>query len=174
MVRIIAGSFKSRQLKTGKNRSIRPTQGRVKEILFSKLGDMEGLRVTDLFAGTGNLGFEALSRLADHCTFIDNNRLAINIIRANAIALDVLNQVEIRCVDVLRYMSHPEIADLYFADPPYGYEYLDELGEAFVKLPQGTTIVLESGRDMPIPKNIENKLASRRIIGETSLNFIKV
>lgn len=174
MIRIIAGSFKSRHLNTGKDRTIRPTQDRVKETMFSILGDIEGQRVVDLFAGTGNLGFEAISRGAAHCTFIENNRQSIEIIRSNAAVLSVQDQIDIFNIDAIRFLQNPEHAGIYFADPPYRFPKLDELFDSFLRLAEGTTIVLEAEKELVIPPSIQTKLTSRRIIGETSLNFIRV
>ena len=86
-MRIIAGQWRGRNLATPKGDETRPTADRTREALFSmlvsRLGSFEGLRVADLFAGTGALGLEALSRGAAHCTFVENERLALDALKAN-------------------------------------------------------------------------------------------
>jgi len=174
MIRIIAGSFKSRHLKTGKDRTIRPTQDRVKEVMFSILVNIEGQHVVDLFAGTGNLGFEAISRGAAHCTFVENSRQSIEIIRSNATLLSVQDQIDIFTIDAIRFLQNPQSSDLYFADPPYRFPKMEQLFDSFLRLTEGATIVLEAEKELIIPPVVQPKLTSRRFIGETSLNFIRV
>ena len=106
MVRIIAGSLKGRLIKSGKNPSIRPTKDRVKETLFAKLGNIENKRVIDIFAGTGNLGFEALSRGAEHCIFVDDSKINTEIIKSNALSLKVFDKVDIRRGDAIRFFKN--------------------------------------------------------------------
>ena len=83
-MRIITGKYKGRKLYTPKDRHVRPTSDRVKEAIFSMLGEaIMDNRVLDLFAGTGSLGLESLSRGASHCVFVDNNRESIQLIKDN-------------------------------------------------------------------------------------------
>ncbi len=131
MVRIITGKYKGRLLKLVKGDDIRPTSDRVKETLFNVLSsriNFENLVVLDLFAGTGALGFEALSRGAEKAVFVDNSRIALKMIKENAQMLGCSNKVLIINDDVLNFIEYSnEKFDLIFADPPYMYPHIDKL-----------------------------------------------
>ncbi len=120
-MRIIAGQWRGRPLLSPPGDSTRPTADRVREALFSmlasRLGSFEGLRVADLFAGSGALGLEALSRGAAHCVFVENDRRAVETIRANIAALGASGEVLARSAE---HAALPAPADLAFLDPPYG------------------------------------------------------
>lgn len=119
-MRIIAGQWRGRTLEAPDGRATRPTADRVRETLFSmlasRLGGFEDLRVADLFAGSGALGFEALSRGAAHVTFVENDQTAAAVIRRNAEKLGAPVQVYAGSALAL---PHSEPFDLVFADPPY-------------------------------------------------------
>jgi 16S rRNA (guanine966-N2)-methyltransferase len=119
-MRIIAGKWRGRVLQTPPGRGTRPTADRVREALFSmlasRIGSFDDLRVADLFAGSGALGFEALSRGAAHAAFVENDAKAAGIIRRNAERLDASVQILGGSALVLP-RSQP--FDLVFADPPY-------------------------------------------------------
>ena len=119
-MRIIAGKWRGRRIEAPPGLSTRPTADRVRETLFSmlasRLGTFDGLRVADLFAGSGALGFEALSRSAASATFVDNDQQAIATIRHNAAKLGA--SVEIVAGPALG-LPRREPFDLIFADPPY-------------------------------------------------------
>jgi 16S rRNA (guanine966-N2)-methyltransferase len=118
-VRVVAGEFKGRRLYAPRGRRTRPTADRVREALFSILGDVSGLRVLDLFAGSGALGIEALSRGASEAVFVDDDARAVEAIRRNLDAVGVRAEVHRR--DVLRWLGRAagERYDLVFVDPPY-------------------------------------------------------
>jgi 16S rRNA (guanine966-N2)-methyltransferase len=120
-VRIIAGQWRGRPLVAPKGQETRPTADRVREALFSmlasRIGSFEGLRVADLFAGSGALGLEALSRGAAHCVFVENDRRAADAIRSNIAALGASGEVLARNAE---HAALPAPADLAFLDPPYG------------------------------------------------------
>ena len=122
-MRIIAGEWRGRRLLASPGRSTRPTSDRTRETLFSmlasRLGSFADLRVADLYAGSGALGFEALSRGAVHATFVENDPGAVQAIRANAAALQATDRVEIRPLSAAR-LAPSQPFDLIFADPPYG------------------------------------------------------
>jgi 16S rRNA (guanine966-N2)-methyltransferase len=122
-MRIIAGAWRGRPLIAPKGQATRPTADRTREALFSmlvsRLGSFEGLRVADLFAGSGALGFEALSRGAAHCTFVEQDSAALDALRANAAKLGVAPP-DIRAQSVLTLGPAPEPYDLLLLDPPYG------------------------------------------------------
>ncbi|HEX8450135.1 MAG TPA: 16S rRNA (guanine(966)-N(2))-methyltransferase RsmD [Allosphingosinicella sp.] len=120
-MRIIAGRWRGRPLLAPPGDSTRPTADRVREALFSmlasRLGSFEGLQVADLFAGSGALGLEALSRGAAHCVFVENDRRAADAIRANIASLGASGEVLTRNAE---HSALPAPADLAFLDPPYG------------------------------------------------------
>lgn len=121
-MRIIAGEWRGRVIEAPPGRTTRPTSDRVRESLFSmllsRLGSFDQLRVADLFAGSGALGFEALSRGADFATFVENDSDAAAAIKRNAEKLGATSRVQVhRCSALGLPRSDP--FDLIFADPPY-------------------------------------------------------
>jgi 16S rRNA (guanine(966)-N(2))-methyltransferase RsmD len=160
-MRIIAGLYKGRKLNPPSDRSVRPTPDRVKEALFSILGGhVENAVVLDLFAGSGNLGLEALSRGARKCYFADSSRdsirlLHVNVAHCKADATSHIMQGDYR--NALAQLR--EKVDLVFVDPPYGDGlWLDVLGILFDKKimnPNGM-IVLEHPREVEFPQEIYN------------------
>jgi 16S rRNA (guanine966-N2)-methyltransferase len=121
-MRIIAGEWRGRKLVAPPGRETRPTADRTRETLFSmlasRLGSFEALRVADLYAGSGALGLEALSRGAAHATFVETDRAAIKAIDANVEALNVRDRVAVRAMSAAA-LPAAEPFDLVFADPPY-------------------------------------------------------
>jgi 16S rRNA (guanine966-N2)-methyltransferase len=122
-MRIIAGTWRGRSLVAPSGDATRPTADRTREALFSMLasrvGSFEGLRVADLFAGTGALGLEALSRGAAHCTFVEQDRTALNALRRNIATVGAVGtEVRAQSVAGLGPVSTP--FDLLLFDPPYG------------------------------------------------------
>ena len=127
-MRVISGLFKGRVLEGFDIEGTRPTQDRVKESLFGSIQDyLEDSIVLDLFAGSGNLGIEALSNYAKECYFVDNNKIAINTIKSNlnkiGISSNILNK---DFKEALNYFKDNNIKfDLVFLDPPYKDDYID-------------------------------------------------
>ena len=121
-MRIIGGAWRGRPIEAPKGDGTRPTTDRVREALFSmlasRIGTFEGLRVADLFAGSGALGLEALSRGADHCTFVEPDRGAVAALQANIATLDAQADVVSRPVEGIHATSTPY--DVILLDPPYG------------------------------------------------------
>jgi 16S rRNA (guanine966-N2)-methyltransferase len=121
-MRIIAGQWRGRVLAAPKGDATRPTADRTREALFSMLtsrvGDFEGLAVADLFAGSGALGFEALSRGAASCLFVEQDRAALDALRTNAEKLGV--RADVRAASVLALGPAAKPMDLILMDPPYG------------------------------------------------------
>ena len=121
-MRIVAGEWRGRKLVSPPGVATRPTADRVRETLFSmlasRLGTFEGLRVADLFAGSGALGLEAMSRGAACATFVDNDVKAAAAIKANAVAFGALDRVQILGGSALA-LPRSDPFDLVFADPPY-------------------------------------------------------
>jgi 16S rRNA (guanine966-N2)-methyltransferase len=127
MVRVIAGSAKGRRLVTPKGAATRPTSDLVREAVFNTLAplvDLAGAAVADLFAGSGALGIEALSRGAASCVFVDSDRAAVEAVRANLRATGLAGG-EVVQSDVLRWAASARAAgrgfDVVLADPPYAF-----------------------------------------------------
>ncbi len=133
-MRVISGQWRGRPLVAPKGDATRPTADRTREALFSmltsRLGSFEGLAVADLFAGSGALGIEALSRGAGSCLFVEQDRPAIDALKANLEKLGV--RADVRATSVLALGPAPAPLDLVMMDPPYGtgaaQVALDKLG----------------------------------------------
>lgn len=121
-MRVIAGTWRGRPLMAPKGDTTRPTADRTREALFSmltsRLGSFEGLAVADLFAGSGALGIEALSRGAASCLFVEQDRLAVEALRANLARLGAIGDV--RAMSVMGLGSATAPLDVMMMDPPYG------------------------------------------------------
>ena len=122
-MRIIAGAWRGRKLVAPKGDATRPTADRMRETLFSmltsRLGSFEGLQVADLFAGSGALGLEALSRGAGTCLFVEQDRGAVEAIRANITALGVRDQARVETGSATQLRAATAPLDLILVDPPY-------------------------------------------------------
>jgi 16S rRNA (guanine966-N2)-methyltransferase len=117
-LRVVAGTFKGRRLTAPRGTRTRPTADRVREALFSMLGDVGGARVLDLYAGSGALGIEALSRGADSAVFVERDAQAVAAIERNLAAVGV--EANLVRQDVVRFLARADGAfDLVFCDPPY-------------------------------------------------------
>jgi len=181
ILRIIAGCWKGRNLVSLKGSSTRPTYDRIKEAMFNILqGYIPDSLVLDLFAGTGNLGLEALSRGCKKVVFVEKNPRAVRVLNKNRSNLGCLNQSHVICDDVfrvIRYLSGKERFDLIFADPPYdkGLEILvlNAIAENDILQPQGI-IVLEHSSKVAQPDEVENiKKIQTRKYGSTSISFFR-
>lgn len=153
-MRVITGSARGRKLKTPDGFDVRPTTDSVKEAVFNIVrDDVEGRRVLDLFAGTGQLGIEALSRGAKEAVFVDASPASLKLVKEN-LALCRFEAQVLRS-DALAYLSHAGQFDLIFVDPPYDSDiYEDILGaiNSFDILSEGGIIIVESRRERPLPE----------------------
>lgn len=136
-MRIITGKLKGRKIKLPKDSTgIRPTSDRTKEGMFGVISarkDFGNTRILDLFSGTGNLGFEAISRGAQSVFFVDESRESIASIKENARQLGVENQIRAQCTDVYRFVQGTPVAyDMVFADPPYDFSEMIEIIEHII------------------------------------------
>ena len=146
-MRIIAGTHRGHRIAAPKGRETRPTSDRVRENAFNLIGPVDGADVLDLFAGSGALGLEALSRGAATCTFVDSDRDACRTIDAN---LDKLKlRATVLCQDAARALSNEHRSfDLILCDPPYDH---DATGLPFARLlaADGLLVYESSGRAEP-------------------------
>ena len=161
MLRIITGTAKGKKLKTLEGEATRPTSERIKEAVFSAIQfDVEDRRVLDLFAGSGQMGLEALSRGAESCMFIDSAREAIDIVKENARATGFFDKCKYLVSDYRNYIrkaSGREGFDLVFIDPPYAMECCREAAERLASsgiLAKGALVVLESGEEDIAPDTL--------------------
>jgi 16S rRNA (guanine966-N2)-methyltransferase len=176
-MRIVAGLYRGRRIAAPPGDATRPTSDRVRESLFSILGPLDGARVLDLFAGSGALGLEALSRGAAHVTFVDDANPAIRAIRANLEALEVAREATaVRRQDARAFMRAARTAghqyDLVLLDPPYRLapELGRELSPALAELiAAGGRIVCESDRRAPL--GLELPMTDERRYGDTLIRI---
>ena len=174
-MRVIAGRYGGRRLQAPPGEATRPTGDRVREALFSILGaEVEGARVLDLYAGSGALGIEALSRGAAEATFVDSAPVAQRAIEANLDALGA--QAEVRRQDVRRFLGAASAAarqyDLVFLDPPYGLAA--RLGPVLSELlpgvlAPGAVVIAESDRRVPLVLDLP--LHDERRYGDTLIRI---
>jgi 16S rRNA (guanine966-N2)-methyltransferase len=149
-VRIIAGMWANRQLISPSGR-IRPTaevlRGAMMEMLTPQ--ELKGARLLDLFAGTGALGLEALSRGASKCDFVENSPAALHALKANVAAMRVTKWCRVFDRDAIPFVEKlaPGAYDIAFADPPYGSRKLDRVVHQWQAVPFSRLLLLEHGPD---------------------------
>ena len=153
-MRVITGTARGRKLKTPENYDIRPTTDNVKESVFNIIQfDIEGRKVLDLFAGTGQLGIECLSRGAESAVFVDKDRAAIQIVKENLKLCGLKGTVVQE--DALSFLRHCGRFDIIFVDPPYDsnlYESVLETVKLVDILSEGGIILCEARRDRALPE----------------------
>jgi 16S rRNA (guanine(966)-N(2))-methyltransferase RsmD len=186
-MRIVAGKYRSRILKSLKGNALRPTSDRLRETLFNVLGpNVAGSRFLDVFAGTGAVGIEAISRGATQVVFIENHAAAATLIRRNLDSLEIQNGAQILLFDALRGLEKiaarhkPTDApfDFVFVDPPYAEKeqydrVLGFLGAASF-LSEGSLVIAEHRRTHELPQRI-GRLMQTRILrqGDAALSFFE-
>lgn len=165
-MRIITGTARGINLETLPGEATRPTSDRAKEALFSMIQfDIEGRHVLDLFAGSGQLGLEALSRGAERCVFTDESRSAVDIVITNAKKTKLFERCRISAIGFEQYLKSAagrEQFDLIFLDPPYASDYLPRALEMIADgdlLRDGGRIICESdnGTLPPKKKDLKNE-----------------
>lgn len=168
MTRIIGGEFGGRRILAPSGRATRPTADRVREAWMSILGtELPGAAVLDLFAGTGALGLEALSRGASRVDFVERAPAAVTTLRANVAALGVGDRCRIMRADALRYVDglEPGAYDVAFADPPYADDAAGRLIARFRAKPFARILSVEHAASAPLPGD------DTRRYGDTALTF---
>ena len=171
-MRIIAGEYKGRNLKSPPSLNVRPTSDRLRETLFNVIAPIiEGARFLDLCAGSGAVGIEALSRGASHVTFVDRSRRMCKLIEANVGLCRIPEEWwDIYCSEVNEFLrqSKDERWDIVFFDPPYKDDYVKTLG----LLVNNSLVIAEHHHKNQLPEVIGN-LERTRILkqGDSSLSF---
>jgi len=183
-MRIVGGDFRGRPLATPSTHAIRPTTDRTREAVFNVLAhrfpdNLEGARVLDLFAGTGALGLEALSRGAGYAVFIEESTEGRGLIRSNVEVFGLTGKTKIFRRDATALGDAGTLApfNLLFADPPYG----KGLGERALQsaqqggwLSQGALCVVEEAASAPFEPGSGFSIVDERSYGETMIRFIEV
>lgn len=187
-MRVIAGTYRSRPLKSLKGMALRPTSDRLRETLFNVLGErIVDARFMDAFAGTGAVGIEAISRGAKEVLFLENHAPAAALIRKNLELLGVTSGVRVLPLDVLRGLErlageHPSTNthfDIVFLDPPYAaaqdYQRVLQFLGAAPFLREGSLVIAEHRRTFEIPEAVGN-LERVRVLrqGDCSLSFFRL
>ena len=168
-MRVVAGAYRGRRIEAPQGRATRPTSDRVREALFSILGPIEGVRVLDLFAGSGALGIEALSRGADEAVFVDSDARAVAAVRRNLDALGADAAVYRR--DAFAWLGGASGAfDLVFADPPYSSASRtgDRLSELLPQLLHDNSLTVTES-DKRDPLLLALPLIDERTYGDTRI-----
>jgi len=180
-VRVIAGKARGMRLTAPRGTTTRPTSDRVKEALFSLLdsaGRLDGMRVLDLFAGSGSLGIEALSRGAEQVTFIEKDRHALESLRLNLGHTGFSDRAEVLpfdCLQALERLVRQKVCfDLILLDPPYQaglHQKVIELAGSALLAADGL-VVAEAAARTPLPERIGPcNRSDRRIYGDTALEL---
>lgn len=183
-LRIIAGSWRGRGIEVPPGQLVRPTSDRVREALFNRLAHafvgegfaLKAARVLDVFAGTGALGLEALSRGAAHVTFIDRNPAAIDLIKRNVAKLGAEDRATVMNADGAHLPGAAIAGELALLDPPYGEGLVTPalLGLARQDwLKPGALVTVETGTDEPAPEAESYALLDRRIYGRTAVSVLR-
>ena len=178
-MRIIAGEWRGRRLVAPAGQLTRPTADRTRETLFSmlasRLGSFDGLRVADLYAGSGALGLEALSRGAAHATLVENDRAALKAIDANIAALGAAARISMRAMSAAA-LPAVEPFDLIFADPPYdagsGTAVVAEVARAGW-LAKGGWVAIETRRGDAVAPPRGWEVIAERDVGRARLTLLR-
>jgi 16S rRNA (guanine966-N2)-methyltransferase len=171
-VRIVKGKFAGRDLLSPADQRVRPTAEHVREALLDLLGaDLKNARVLDLFAGTGALGLEAISRGAASADFVEFRPASLHALRANIAALRLRECTRVFKKDAVPFAAalDADRYDITFADPPYGSRMLDRVIESWRRGRFSTVLAVEHARAHQLPKGVE-----RRSMEVTSLTIYRI
>lgn len=177
MMRVITGSARGRKLETLYGEDVtRPTTESVKEALFSMLQfELEDKKILDLFAGSAQLGIEALSRGARHCTFVENNKQAYKIAEKNISHCRFNDKSRLVLSDGVSFLYRKDNFDIAFLDPPYGCGLIEKCMPLLLPMMSADGIVAcETSRDESLPQEIEGWSVYReRNYGKTKLTLYR-
>ncbi|MFH0989027.1 MAG: 16S rRNA (guanine(966)-N(2))-methyltransferase RsmD [bacterium] len=175
-MRIISGEFRGRILSSARDHSIRPTTDRAKQTIFDILSnriDLEDLMVLDLFAGSGSLGLEALSRGARHVVFIEKSKSSISILEQNIQSVHCEQRSTVHSADVFWYLKHTSQSfDLIFADPPYKLFTIGEIPDAIYHSSasrEGSYVVMEHSKDSSMNLSEAMYEITKKPFGQTTV-----
>ena len=170
-MRIVAGTHEGRHLVSPQDQRVRPTSERTRSGIFDLLGEVvKGARVLDLFAGTGALGLEAMSRGAVAADFVEFKPDSLHALRANVAALRLQESTRIFKKDAVPFMEtlRENAYDIAFADPPYGSKLVERTLEAWKKLKFSRVLVLEHAKSHDVPKG-----SARRSFDDTTVTVYR-
>jgi 16S rRNA (guanine966-N2)-methyltransferase len=179
-MRVISGQYKGRILKTVKDLSVRPATDRVKQTLFDMLAtrlEFDGASVLDLFAGSGSLGIEALSRGAASAVFVETSSEAAGYIERNLELLDCVEKCEVLEMDALDYMLRANVpCDLVFADPPYRFEETARIPELVFQshlVKPGGYLLIEHSLEVRFGESELYQIGPVKKFGRTLVTFFR-
>ncbi len=179
-MRIITGLYKGRVLKTVRDLSVRPATERVRQTLFNMLAnriDFDGIVVLDMFAGSGSLGFEALSRGATRVTFAEQGEEAVGFLEENARMLGCEDAVEILQMDAMGLLAARHgTYDLVFADPPYSYEHTGKIPGLLFEhgmIRPGGYLLIEHSTDLRFESTQLYSAGPEKKFGRTLVTFFQ-
>lgn len=177
-MRIISGVRKGQKLVSLKRRKIRPTSDKVRGAIFNILISVEGKKVLDLFAGSGALGIEALSRGAEKVIFVDDSFVSVNLIRKNLEKLGFKDKANVIKEDVLRFVrgKNQERFNIVFADPPYGKGLCQKILEVLTErnfLDSQGVLVIEHHKKEKIEEKKNFILLKQKKYGDTLVSFFR-
>lgn len=177
MMRVITGSARGRKLQTLPGDDVtRPTTESVKEAVFSMLQfEIEGTRVLDLFAGSGQLGIEALSRGAGFCVFVENNKKAAEIVKSNISHCRLDERAQIIMSDAVSFLSRNGTFDIAFLDPPYKKGLIEKcLPYLAEHMSSEGIIVCETSKNEELPQSFGGFSVDReRVYGKTKITLYR-
>lgn len=177
-MRIVGGDLRGRVLKAPSGMDTRPTSEKVREAIFNILPDVDGLEVLDLFAGTGALGIEALSRGAETATFVDKSRVVTENLKANLAKLGVQDRAKVVTGDAVSFAQkgvgqRPWM--LVFIDPPYRSDLAVRAANALANLSEDAIVVIEHDRVQAPPDKLGSLVRTdERRYGDTMVSFFRV
>lgn len=177
-MRVITGTARGRRLTTLEGTDTRPTTDRVKEALFSIIQfEIEGRRVLDLFAGSGQLGIEALSRGAKSAVFVDGSKKAAEVVKKNLETTSFSKSASVVCGDALAFLkTRSEKFDIAFLDPPYSTGLLQKALESLPRvMNEGGVIICESPENEAMPESAGSFVLQKRYrYGKVSLSVYRI
>jgi 16S rRNA (guanine(966)-N(2))-methyltransferase RsmD len=179
-MRIIAGQYRGRTLSTVRDLSVRPTTDRAKQTIFDILLnrlDFEGIEVLDLFAGSGSLGLEAISRGAGSVTFVDKAQQSLRALESNIETLGCADRCTAYTADVFWFLKNTRKSfDLIFVDPPYRLERIEELPNAIYESPvvkEGALVVMEHSKETQVIVSDAMYDVTRKQFGQTTVLILE-